>query len=170
MRVSHLLAGLILVPSMSFGQSVSESAQLAADAAKRAEAALEMAVPAGAVMAFDLEACPKGWTQFQDAAGRVIVGAGSGNRDQNDKRLTDRAIGQTGGAETHKLTVKEIPSHTHTYKDRYFKIVGGRGIGGTGRRGDPSAPSGDFSTGAAGSSEAHNNMQPYLVLIYCRRL
>lgn len=33
-------------------------------------------IPGGAVMAFDLDRCPKGWAQFSGSAGRLIVGAG----------------------------------------------------------------------------------------------
>lgn len=46
-----------------------------------------------------------------DARGRVIgtVGAGAG--------LTARTLGQNVGAETHTLTVNQIPSHSHTITD-----------------------------------------------------
>ena len=43
-----------------------------------------------------------------DIRGRVAVGRGTG------AGLTARALGTTGGEETHLLTVDEMPSHTHT--------------------------------------------------------
>lgn len=43
-----------------------------------------------------------------DTRGRSVLGAGSGTG------LTSRALGATGGAETHTLTEDEMPSHTHT--------------------------------------------------------
>lgn len=42
-----------------------------------------------------------------DYRGRTILGAGTGSS------LTARALGDTGGAETHTLTTDEIPSHNH---------------------------------------------------------
>lgn len=50
-------------------------------------------------------------TKFRvpDLRGRTVIGAGTGTGG-----LTSRIIGQTGGAETHTLTVAQMPSHTHT--------------------------------------------------------
>jgi microcystin-dependent protein len=42
-----------------------------------------------------------------DLSGRVTIAAGTGSG------LTARVLGATGGAETHTLTVAQIPSHTH---------------------------------------------------------
>jgi microcystin-dependent protein len=56
---------------------------------------------------------PGGWVLCDgtrgtpDLRGRFILGSGQG------VGLTNRTIGQTGGAETHVLTTNEIPSHTH---------------------------------------------------------
>lgn len=43
-----------------------------------------------------------------DLRGRTVVGEGTGSS------LTARTLGQSGGAETHALSVNEMPSHTHT--------------------------------------------------------
>jgi len=43
-----------------------------------------------------------------DMRGRVTLGAGTGSG------LTNRALGATGGAETHTLTTAQLPSHAHT--------------------------------------------------------
>lgn len=43
-----------------------------------------------------------------DLRGRVSVGAGQG------PGLTDRALGGTGGAESHQLTTSQMPSHGHS--------------------------------------------------------
>jgi microcystin-dependent protein len=51
-----------------------------------------------------------GFTTFNlpDLRGRTIINQGQG------AGLTNRTIAATGGAETHTLTVSEIPSHNHT--------------------------------------------------------
>jgi len=43
-----------------------------------------------------------------DARGRVAIGAGQG------QGLTNRLLGQKGGAEVHYLTIAEMPSHAHS--------------------------------------------------------
>jgi microcystin-dependent protein len=43
-----------------------------------------------------------------DLRGRFVLSQGQGSG------LTNRLINQIGGAETHTLTVQEMPSHTHT--------------------------------------------------------
>lgn len=85
-----------------------------------------------------------------DCRGRVLgtVGAGAG--------LTNRSLGASVGAETHTLTVSEIPSHTHTYLG-----VTGQGVlgGGTDTAADE-ANRPTQTSGATGGGGAHNNMQP----------
>lgn len=81
-----------------------------------------------------------------DGRGRTLIGAGQG------AGLTNRALGATGGNETHILTVPEMPAHTHTF--------GTSGSGGGGiSSGGQSAPQ---NTSSAGNGNAHNNMQPFM--------
>lgn len=49
-------------------------------------------------------------TWIQTAAGRVLIGAGKADSG------TTFTAGTTGGEEKHKLTVEEMPMHTHNYK------------------------------------------------------
>lgn len=116
-------------------------------------------VPSGAVMAFDLASCPPGWSLYAAANGKVIVGLSSSDSEFN-------SLGKTGGEKSHALSIAEMPSHTHNY-------IGGRG----GPYSSYGAYSADpaaymyttYSTGARGGSGAHNNLQPYVTLIYCKK-
>jgi len=89
-----------------------------------------------------------------DLRGNVAVGAS-----------TDYSLGDTGGEETHTLSVSEMPSHSHTVSMKRTSVnnyTGGAGwnpLGG-------STYDGDFTTQATGDGLAHNNMQPYVVTNY----
>lgn len=134
-------------------------------------------VAKGAVLAFDrpggpagdgAAACPDGWSHFEPAGGRMIVGAGRhDNTDASDRPLTkytalanDLTIDKsasTGGEERHLLTQAEMPSHAH-------------GVGAF----ISDEPPVKFQSGGdrefitpAGGDQPHNNMPPYVALYYC---
>jgi microcystin-dependent protein len=67
--------------------------------------------------------------------------------------------GQKGGEATHTLTTPEIPSHTHTYDG----LVGGTGAGWSG---SASTSTGTETSGSTGGGGAHNNLSPFLVLLF----
>lgn len=56
-------------------------------------------LPQGAILAFHTSSCPSGWSPFDLAKGRVLVGAGAGNSDADGSALTTRVLGDTGGRE-----------------------------------------------------------------------
>jgi microcystin-dependent protein len=94
-----------------------------------------------------------------DLRSRVIVGynpaiiaADAG--DTNDTRSI-RTVGDTGGVQ--RLTVNEMPSHTHP-------IVLGNGIGTVWPQSSPTTASGTGSTESTGNSKIDGNMQPFIVL------
>jgi microcystin-dependent protein len=92
-----------------------------------------------------------------DIRGRVIVGTGTGSG------LTTRNLGSTGGEETHTLTINEMPAHTHSYVNN----VNDQSLNNTIST-ESAADNADITatTGSTGGSQAHNNMQPYIVLNY----
>jgi microcystin-dependent protein len=63
-------------------------------------------VPSGAVMAFNLPACPTGWAPVPSAAGRVVVGTSP-----------TLILGATVGADTVALSDAQLPAHAHGIAD-----------------------------------------------------
>jgi microcystin-dependent protein len=101
-----------------------------------------------------------GTTHFRlpDLRGRAPIGAGTGTG------LTARALGATVGAETHTLTIAQIPDHTHI-GPLFFNATPGTGTSGaTSNSGSPTSnrPSTDGVNGTTGG--AHPNMQPSLAI------
>jgi microcystin-dependent protein len=110
---------------------------------------------------------PTGYFKVPDLRGRVTVGAGTMSMTPGiidppditkgqDYNATPHDIGDYGGSEQHKLTIPEMPSHTHS-------ISSGDPYSGAD---NPSLAGGgsSTSTGATGGSTAHTNMQPYHVM------
>lgn len=91
--------------------------------------------------------------QVPDLGNRFVLGTGS---DYNN--------GDIGGIATVKLSIDEIPSHTHNYD----KPVAGLDVEGVGVP-DPLAISNPMiptPTSSRGGGQAHENMPPYLALSY----
>jgi hypothetical protein len=136
--------------------------------------------PTGAVMAFNLASCPAGWSAMDgtggrpDARGRTIVGSGTGTG------LTNRALASVGGAETHTLTVPQMPAHTHTAT---MRVLGDPGSTGSPTSNYLAAPipqmfesnwdttlaADSIEVGVQGTGAAHPIMQPYVALLYCQK-
>lgn len=100
-----------------------------------------------------------------DLQGRVAVGSGAG------QGLTSRTLGDKGGEETHTLTVAEMPSHSHSITRRSNPDAGAYDTNGVNAQESSAATtdratSGSFNTSSVGSGQAHNVMQPYIVLRY----
>jgi microcystin-dependent protein len=100
-----------------------------------------------------------------DDYGGALSSAGPANRVTS---VQADVLGGSLGTETHTLTTAEIPSHTHSYTDRYFASGAGGALTGVT---SPSTTTNTFSsisatTDSAGSGNAHNNMQPSIALLY----
>lgn len=150
---------------------------VSAESADRATGTLaQQVVPAGAVMAFDLDACPAGWTALASAKGRAIVGT-----------TTGLARGALVGNDSLALSTAQIPAHSHKITDpghahsppgTNFIIAGGGNpsvkIATDGGSFNPAATTANATTGitgtdAAGGGEPFDNRQASLALLYCKK-
>jgi hypothetical protein len=98
------------------------------------------------------------WTAF--GAGRVMVGINAADADFDTAE-------EIGGAKTHTLSTDEIPAHSHEQATlyKYFGATSpGPTIGGDGIN-NPLTP----TTANAGGGNAHNNLQPYIVVYMWKR-
>lgn len=101
------------------------------------------------------------WEQLKD---RFLLGAGD-----------TYTAGATGGEATHKLTVTEMPSHSHAQSNvSTQRAISTTTSGATNyiERGSGvyyTATLNNFSTGSKGGNGAHNNMPPYLVVYIWKR-
>ena len=134
--------------------------------AQRVKVLEKTTIPTGTVLAFDRTTCPKGWEEYTKAAGRTIVGA-----SQRSATKTQRNVGEQGGEEFHKLTVEELPKHDHNIKG----AASGKTLAWYETRSVGAVPHEDLKlkspyNWSAGGSQAHNNMPPYVVLLYCTKI
>ena len=147
------------------------------------------ALPPGAILDYGGAAAPAGWllcdgsrvsratyaslfgaigTAFGDGDGattfglpdfrrRVAVGAGG-----NGSATLGSDVGDSGGAETHTLTVAEMPAHDHEQAagtlSSSAQLAQPANIGGL------TGLSAGLDTASTGGGGAHNNMQPSLVV------
>lgn len=134
-------------------------------------------IPSGAVVAYaDIKSCPDGWKQFDDGAGRVIIGAGSGsNKDETGKVLSRYSPSQTGGQESSILKASNLPPHTHKYNDIYYSERGGsvtvpNNLGSNGSDSDNKGFQ-IVRTTLTDSSKASGftNLPPYVALLLCEK-
>lgn len=89
-------------------------------------------------------------------SGQMLLGVSDGH-----------AIGSTGGEETHRLTIDEMPSHNHNVNLGY----GSGGMGSSCGRVDANNPANRSwgPTGMSGGGQSHNNMPPYITVYRWRR-
>lgn len=147
--------------------------------------------PAGIIQQFAGDVLPTGWLWCDGAAisrttyAQLFVviaskyGAGNGTTTFNVPNIQGRVpvgrdagqtefdvLGETGGEKTHLLTTAEMPNHVHA------QFVTASVTPGAGVRTDYTADAASSSfpqgvnTGGAGGDQAHNNLQPYIVLNY----
>lgn len=90
------------------------------------------------------------WEQI--AQGRTLVGVDTSQAEFN-------TVKKTGGEKTHKLTINEMPSHSHSTPNTLrYESTSTWWIGGTG---GTTIAVDNKATGSIGGNQAHNNLQPY---------
>lgn len=124
--------------------------------------------PIGSVLAFVDDTDPNDlfygqvWERF--AQGKVLVGVDTADSNFN-------TVGKTGGESTHKLTIAEMPSHSHSASnvDSHFEKIFAKGSAyyALAFRSGYSDP--NISVGSRGGDGAHNNLQPYETVFYWKR-
>ena len=87
--------------------------------------------------------------------GRVIVSYGG----------PFTTLNATGGEKEHRLTESEMPSHTHD-----IDLVDEGGSGAPAGGNSAGASDGTGKTNPKGGGQPHNNMPPYIVLVYIMKL
>lgn len=107
---------------------------------------------------------PTGWVLCDgtngtpDLRGRFIVGQGSYTDISGSYSYN---VNDTGGTAKHKLTISEMPIHTHT---QIGTDAGNSGTTGNGANDDTS------DTGPAGGDAYHENRPPYYALAYIMKI
>jgi microcystin-dependent protein len=150
-------------------------------------------MPAQAVVAFDLEKCPIGWSPFPAAAGRFVLGAGE-PASSPEPRPTTHTVMERDGRESVTLVVGQLPPHQHpaggglviersdlglstsitgsteTAGSRAGTVYYGQGPSDA----DKPVPRGAQivvrgATGSAGDGKPISTMPPYVGLLYCSK-
>jgi len=98
------------------------------------------------------------WERF--AQSRTLVGVDEADDDFN-------TVEKAGGEKTHKLTIDEMPSHTHGYNAsnirNYVKVEANS----TSTYGRDNGV--NVQTSQAGGDKEHNNLQPFLTVYFWKR-
>ena len=125
---------------------------------------------------------PSGWALCDgtngtpDLRGRFVMGVNPSDK-KND--LTARPMGTTGGTESVKLEIKNMPSHTHDIvgkaDDTGYCASGECGFQHSDRWNNDAEVRASKSGGKlvvenTGGSEAHDNIPPYFALAYIMKL
>ena len=97
------------------------------------------------------------WIKF--GSGKCLVGVDTSQTEFN-------VVEKTGGEKKHKLTIEEMPNHTHTEK---YVGVNWYQHGTSGDWNVSSALEPYRETGNTGGDQPHNNLQPYITVYMWKR-
>lgn len=108
-----------------------------------------------------------GCTWERELVGMTAIGLDINQTDFN-------TIGKTGGEKTHKLTITEIPSHSHDAQLHSGGTTAApiAGFANTANANGNGIVSGGsmFGIRNTGGNQPHNNLQPYKVVAYWKRV
>jgi len=153
--------GGAVTPVLATGITAEEVRALIGAAAAATTATLSSVYPVGSIYTSVVATNPSTffggqWNPF--GQGKVMIGVDSTDTDFD-------TVGNTGGAKTHTLITDEIPSHTHGFTAHLTTSGSNNRTGG----GELSA-SASGTTAATGGGQAHNNLQPYVVVYMWKRV
>lgn len=129
------------------------------------------AYPVGAIYLSVTDTDPAtlfGGTWERISQGRFLIGVGANVANTTDywgsypAGSANMPAGEMGGEAWHKLTVDEMPSHTHSERLEWSNTKAW-GVTGTGQGTNAVVDQGTV-TGATGGGNPHNNMPPYLAV------
>ena len=152
--------GGAVTPVLATGITAEEVRALIGAAAAATTATLSSVYPVGSIYTSVVATNPSTffggqWNPF--GQGKVMIGVDSTDTDFD-------TVGNTGGAKTHTLITDEMPSHTHS-----MSIENARGTGSVGSE-DGASSFSTVNTSATGGGQAHNNLQPYVVVYMWKRV
>jgi hypothetical protein len=117
-------------------------------------------LPSGAVMAFDLAACPAGWSEYTAARGRFLRGIDNGASNDPDGTRVPGSV-----------QADAFQAHQHTYSmqpgllDNPYNITGTRWFAPT-----PATTSGYVADGTNGTPRISSETRPKNVaVLFCRK-
>ena len=136
------------------------------------EAALKSksAVPSGSIVMTENECATLGldWSVYKNAGGRFPIGAGATTDINSEKRQFVVGHPDNVGEYRHRITVPEMPSHTHflptdtignsSMQTLYNTPQSDEGLNNLSRK-----------SGASGGNIPHNNIPPYVTLNFCQK-
>lgn len=145
-----VITGLCLLPTIALQAQGLNSA-----------AAGDAGVPAGAVVAFATSSCPSGWSTYSAASGRSIVGTGYFSQSYRGQGYSKNySLGETGGVRAYRLNDAETPNNRNSSQQAAsncdYSGCSGSGV---------SIP----ANSQTGYGSAHDNQDPYIALLYCRK-
>jgi hypothetical protein len=132
---------------------------------EKLEERVKKTVPLGLVAIWGKPAnipLPEGWREYEPLRGRMAVGQDIADNDLG-------VIGRTGGEKMHRLTIAEMPLHTHNYNDIYYSEAWGTvylpgSIGSEETDYDNKGYDMTRTSAGTGGDQPHNNMPPYRVI------
>lgn len=147
-----------------------------------------LAAPTGSIIMWeDSDNIPTGWALCDgqtvngvttpDLRGRFIVGYDhTRSGETHDVDNDYNAVGNNGGEKNHKLTVNEMPSHSHSITGQIMQKDGSstKKVVAIDTNGDSSSGNMTYAAGtkigSTGGGTAHENRPPYYVLCYIKKV
>lgn len=133
----------------------------------------KQAVPIGLIALWGKPASeiPVGWREYVNLRGKMPIGLDPDyvkNKDDSQDYQFNSLL-KSGGERSHRLTIAEMPMHTHNYNDIYYSEAWGTvylpgSIGSEETDYDNKGYDMTRTSAGTGGDQPHNNMPPYRVV------